>query len=172
MFCLFARYVHEHPLLPPTLEGNSDEDTCTTLIRTFSTPYPRTCESAQNMLLGLYPAATRGAGGKGRVLTPVQAQVKALEPMYGAWFADCNNCPRLLQHLHEEYTEMEKTKSNEDRVFEDNLKEELDGMNINGNLALADAIRCQQQYGLPLFKGWTNEKATKVKVKCSIHATS
>ena len=36
--------------------------------------------------------------------------------------------------------------------LEARVKEEI-GADPNGNIVLADAIRCQQQYGLPLFNG-------------------
>ena len=67
-----------------------------------------------------------------------------------------------MQVLHEVYTAQESAMSEDDRALESRVEAEI-GCNPNSQLALADAIRCQQQYGLPLFAGWSQEFASKVR---------
>ena len=55
--------------------------------------------------------------------------------------------------------------SNDDAALEARVLSEMD-VNPNSNLLLADALRCQQQYGLPLMNGWSSEFATKVRDYC------
>jgi hypothetical protein len=80
----------------------------------------------------------------------------------GAWFATAESCPRIMQVLYEVYTAQESVMSDDDKALEARVAAEI-GCSPNSQLALADAIRCQQQYGLPLFAGWSHDFASKVR---------
>ena len=151
---LRQRYVSDLGYLPPTLSPGD--------VVTRSTPFPRCVQSAQNLLIGLYPPADRPSSPMEASLTPIETNTRGYEPMYGIWFASADSCPRSIQLLTELYITQEAAMSADDRALEARVKAET-GANPNGQLALADAIRCQQQYGLPLIAGWSDEFATQVR---------
>ena len=84
--------------------------------------------------------------------TPVITHTRGYDPMYGIWFATSQSCPRFSQLLHEIYSQHARSMTHDGLKLEARVKEEI-GADPNGNIVLADAIRCQQQYGLPLFNG-------------------
>ena len=127
-----------------------------------STPFPRCVESCQKLLLGLYPPEHRPPAGSAESLTPIATHTRGEEPMYGAWFSDADSCPRILQVLHEMYSAQDGAMSDDDKALEARVVAEI-GCNPNSQLALADAIRCKQQYGLPSFAGWSHEFASRVR---------
>ena len=127
-----------------------------------STPFPRCVESCQKLLLGLYPPEHRPAAGNPGALTPIATRMRGEEPMYGAWFSNADSCPRIPQLLHELYSAQEAAMSDDDKALEARVVREI-GCNPNSQLALADAIRCKQQYSLPSFAGWSHEFASRVR---------
>lgn len=127
-----------------------------------STPFPRCVESCQKLLLGLYPPEHRPAAGSPGALTPIATRTRGEEPMYGAWFSNADSCPRIPQLLHELYSAQEAAMSDDDKALEARVVREI-GCNPNSQLALADAIRCKQQYSLPSFAGWSHEFASRVR---------
>jgi hypothetical protein len=153
------RYVHEFGLLPENLKAGD--------VLARSTPFPRCIQSAQNLLLGLYPMNHRtGTESPWKVIqTPIHTNNRGLEPMYGAWFATADGCPRIIQVIFELYDHLEKKKSAEDLALEERVRKEI-GAEADGNLPLADAIRCGLQYKLPNGFGWDNDFAIKVRDYC------
>ena len=131
---LRRRYVHQFPLLSHTLAPEQ--------VSARSTPFPRCVESAQNLLLGLYPEKHRDSGSAGQ--SPITVEERAREPMYGAWFATAEQCPRVLQLLHQLYDEDHAQMNDDDADLESRVQREV-CVCPNGNLGLSDAIRCQQQ---------------------------
>jgi hypothetical protein len=153
---LRRRYVHEFGLLPENLKEGD--------ILARSTPFPRTIQSAQNLLLGLYPIEHRTTDDSPWEVmqTPIHTRNRGLEPMYGAWFATADGCPRVIQVIYELYDRLERSKSAEDVALEQRVRADI-GAEADGNLPLADAIRCEQQYKLPNGFGWDQEFAIKVQ---------
>ena len=148
------RYVAEHGLLPSTLAAGD--------VVARSTPFPRCVQSCQNLLLGLYPPEHRGGPGDDNHTTPVGSTSRQHEPMYGVWYTNSDDCPRMLQLLHHMYATQSAAINADDAALEARVKAEI-GVCINGNAGLGDAIRCQQQYRLPLINGWSDEFATTVR---------
>lgn len=149
---LRERYVNALGLLPETLLPRE--------VVSRSTPFPRCVQSCQNLLLGLYPADCRAAGDEG--LTPITTYSRGYEPMYGTWFSSKESCPRMMQVLHEVYRTQHQWITADDRALENRVMDEI-GCCPNGAMGLGDTIRCQQQYGLPLINGWSDEFASKVR---------
>ena len=81
------RYVAEHGLLPSTLAAGD--------VVARSTPFPRCVQSCQNLLLGLYPPEHRGGPGDDNHTTPVGSTSRQHEPMYGVWYTNADDCPRM-----------------------------------------------------------------------------
>eukprot|EP00729_Bicosta_minor_P000272 gene273-8712_t len=155
---LRQRYIEEHALLSSDLKDDSE-------LAVRSTPFPRCAQSAQNLLLGLYPPSTRGGDAANPVQTPVATTTRGFESMYGVWFSNAESCPRMIQVLHEVYRAQHQWMSDDDKALEARVTAEI-GMNPNGAIGISDTIRCQQQYGVPLFNGWSDEFASEVRDYC------
>ena len=121
---LRQRYIEEHALLSSDLKDDSE-------LAVRSTPFPRCAQSAQNLLLGLYPPSTRGGDAANPVQTPVATTTRGFESMYGVWFSNAESCPRMIQVLHEVYRAQHQWMSDDDKALEARVTAEI-GMNPNG----------------------------------------
>ena len=59
------------------------------------------------------------------------------------------------QLLFEMYSLQQRWITDDDKALEERVKAEI-GVCPSGELSLADTIRCQQQYRLPLINGWSD----------------
>lgn len=68
----------------------------------------------------------------------------------------------MIQLLFELYSLQQRWISDDDKMLEERVKREI-GICPSGELSLADTIRCQQQYRLPLINGWSDNFASRVR---------
>ena len=152
---LRERYVGDLNFLPVDLPADHSEEKFFIYVR--STRYPRTVQSVQNLLLGLYPEDTRleqsGAAG---VIT-IESQEKALDYMTG--LSD-KRCPRVKSLLSQIDTTVKPEEShvrllNELAVRINHTDSQQDKMVIDIWIHLADVCHCHRSHGMDVPFGLT-----------------